>query len=36
MREFEDIDKNIQIWLEEIVADDEYGLQAKSGMSPIN
>ena len=27
---YEDIDKNIKEWLEDIVAEDEYGLQAKS------
>ena len=30
MKKFEDIDENIKEWLEDIAAEDEYGLQAKS------
>ena len=30
MRDYEELDKDLKEWLEDIVAEDEYGLQAES------
>ena len=35
MKRYEDADKRIKEWLEEIVAEDEYGLQAETLYNSI-